>query len=117
MLTIEERKNLKPGDKLIFVQPSGVLMGRPGEVYTFCRFKTWEMSNEQSVCGIPEHWRSDYADGQIIQLQEFIDQGNWVHGYYSYCFEIFDPNKHKNWHYVTADYIKQRESDFIHKFG
>ena len=117
MLTLQERRDLKRGDKLIFVNASGTLSGRPGEVWTFYGFYTWEMSHKNSVGGIPEHWKPDFSDGKLIQLQEQIDAGNFVHNYSYEDLEVFDPAKHKEFRMMSVSGIHQAMHDFTQRYG
>jgi hypothetical protein len=89
--------NILPGTKLIFIGYSGVLSGRPGEVYTFAN---WYGHNSN-------YW----------QCQELIDMGNREHNFPSSAVEVFDPNKHTNYKIMTPELLRKQEEQFIEKYG
>jgi hypothetical protein len=101
MLTDKQIKNLKKGDRLIFVRYGECLSWQIGNVFTF---SNWY----ESRYSFPE---------KLFQVQELINMGNLVHNASVYDVEIFDSSKHKRFKIMTEDELRKDESDFISKYG
>ena len=101
MITKQQIENLKPGDKLIFVEFGQVLSANIGNVFTF---SNWYKEDE-------------LKDKIYWQCQELHDMGNSVHGFFIYHVEIFDPQKHKNFKIMNIDSLKQDEDNFFKLYG
>lgn len=101
MLTQQQIKNLKKGDKLIFIQNGMVLMSKKGNVFTFSNFFTCPWMGDTSF------WQSE----------ELISMGNYEHNFGIEDVELFDENIHKEFVVMNKEKILQTEKTFIEMYG
>lgn len=102
MITQEQIKSLKSGDKLIFITHSGVLSGRPFEVWTFAKWK-------DEFDGV------DGVGSRFWQSQELLDLGNYQHNFSIWSVEVFDKDIHKP-RFITKKELISAESEFNKQF-
>lgn len=98
-MTAEEIKNIKEGDRLIFVEHGGVLSTSKGNVFTFWKW------HESSVGGKNEFWK-------CIELKD-----NPYHNFGVWSVELFDENIHKEYNIMTSQKLNNNVIEFIKKFG
>lgn len=94
------RETLRKGDKLIFIEGSGVLTGRPGDVVTF---SNW-------------HTGSTYPF-TYFQCVELLNAGYAEHNFWIGCVELFNPETFNGFRYLTTEIIKSEHDKFIETYG
>lgn len=102
-LTLVQKKNLKPGDKLIFYRNGGVLAAKKGAVYTF---HSWH--------------KSTYSHAQemsYFKCKELWDLGNLEHNFCILDVELFDPEIHKEHIMMDSDKLHEQVFEFVQTYG
>jgi|ERR1700722_3222349 len=100
MITDKQIKNLKSGDKLIFVEFGQVLSTQKGNVFTFSNWLHRPLN-----------------EFHFWQAQEILDMGNKDHNFGIEYTELFDPKIHKQYRVMNKDRLLSEEKQFIEVYG
>lgn len=110
----DDIKNLKLGDKVIFIRHGGTVSVGKGNIFTFSNWLT-PLLQLQKCHYIPNHWLKEPI--KYFQCLELLQQGNTEHGMDAFCIEVFNPLVHKDYVLMDADRLEHDKAEFISKYG